>query len=108
MYVPLTLAFGKTIHSFQGCNVGPTKEGQPDNPVQSIVVDPGTKSFEATALGLFFSVSSHVSTLGDSRDFIVSVLFFTGNSVMYTRINNITCRKDGILHYKVTLCIHWV
>ena len=53
-YVPLTLAFGKTIHSFQGYNVGPTKEGQPDNPIQSIVVDPGTRAFEAKAPGLFF------------------------------------------------------
>ena len=34
----LTLAFGKTIHSFQGQNVGPGLPHQPENPIQTIVV----------------------------------------------------------------------
>ena len=107
-YVPLTLAFGKTIHSFQGYNVGPTTEGQPDNQIQSIVVDPGTRSFEARAPGLFFSVTSRVSTLGDPRDFTTSALFFTGNNMTFNRIKDITCKRDGTPYYKVSLRTKWV
>ena len=71
----MTLAFGKTIHSFQGYNVGPTRKNQPKNPFQSIVVDPGSRSFEANSLGLFYSVSSRVSTLGLPLDLTTSALF---------------------------------
>ena len=40
-YVPLTLAFAKTIHTFQGANVGPTYPGQPPNEVSRVIVFPG-------------------------------------------------------------------
>ena len=74
-YIPLTLAFSKTIHSFQGQNVGPSQPGQPKNMIQSIVVDPGTRSFEATSPGLFYSVLSRVTTLGDPNDITTSAIF---------------------------------
>ena len=75
LYIPLTLAFGKTIHSFQGQNVGPTQPGQPKNMIQSIVVDPGTRSFEAALSGLFYSVLSRVITLCDPNDITTSAIF---------------------------------
>ena len=107
-YIPLTLAFGKTIHSFQGYNVGPTKENQPENAIKSIVVDPGTRSFEANSPGLFFSVSSRVTTLGDPRDFTTSALFFIGSNMTPNRIKNITRKQDGTPYKKVILCNKWV
>ena len=99
----MTLAFGKTINSFQGQNVGPTQPGQPINPIQAIIVDPGTRVFESTSPGLFYSVLSRVTTLGDPNDITTSAIFFNGNNMTRHRILNITSRKDGLPYAKVTL-----
>ena len=107
MYVPLTLAFGKTIHSFQGQNVGPTRPGQPENPIKSIVVDLGPRSFEGSAPALAFSICSRATTLGDPNDLTTSALFFNGNNMNRDRIQNITCRKDGLPYAKVALQKKW-
>ena len=103
MYIPLTLAFGKTIHSFQGHNVGPTSMGQPQNAVKSIVVDPGTRRFESLSPGLLYSTISWVTTLGTVGDLTSSALFFSGSNMTYARINNITCKKDGTPYHRVSL-----
>ena len=39
--IPLQLAFGKTIHTFQGQSVGKVQPHQPKNQFQRIIVDPG-------------------------------------------------------------------
>ena len=43
LYMPLSLAFGKTIHRFEGASVGNTAPGRPDNAFEKIVGDPGTR-----------------------------------------------------------------
>ena len=62
-YIPLTLAFGKTVHTFQGQSVGPVKEGQPPNAIQYIIVDPGERGFEGMNPGLFYTILSRITTL---------------------------------------------
>ena len=43
-YIPLRLAFARTIHTFQGQNAGPVGIGQTPNVIQKLVCDPGTKT----------------------------------------------------------------
>ena len=43
--------------------------------IQSIVVDLGTRSFEAASPGLFYSVLSRVTTLGGPNDITTSAIF---------------------------------
>ena len=107
-YVPLTLAFGKTIHSFQGQNVGPTCPGQPKNSVQHIVVEPGTRSFEGNSPGLLYSVISRITTLGDPFDLFTLALFFHGDNINRERLQNITYRNDSKPYAKFLLCTKWV
>ena len=82
----MTLAFGKTIHSFQGQNVGPTQPHQPTNPVQTIVVDPGTRSFEGSSPGLLYSIVSRVTIPPDPSNILASPLFFDGFNMTRDRL----------------------
>ena len=54
-YLPLTLAYGKTAHTFQGQNVGPVPAGRPKNAIPEIICDPGTRRFEGFHCGLFYT-----------------------------------------------------
>ena len=42
LLVPLSLAFAKTIDTFQGQNAGPVDPGKPPNPIQRVICDPGS------------------------------------------------------------------
>jgi hypothetical protein len=88
--LPLTLAYARTIHSFQGCNAGPSQPGQQQNDVQRIIVDPGTKQFEGHNPGLFYTALSRITTMGDPADKSTSAIFFTGSNMTSSRIMNIT------------------
>ena len=64
LFLPLTLSFGRTVHTYQGQNAGPVDPGRPPNPVQRIIYDPGTRSFEAKSIGLFYAILSRATTIG--------------------------------------------
>ena len=59
-YLPLELAFGKTIHTFQGLEAGP------DKPIQTIIVNCGTNLFESSNPGLQYTAMSRASTIGEN------------------------------------------
>ena len=63
-FVPLALLFGQTVHTFQGQNAGKVDAGRPPNPVQCIIWDPGTRAFEDTNIGLFYTILSRATTIG--------------------------------------------
>ena len=63
-FVPLKLAYGKTAHTYQGQNAGPTPPGKPPNAVQTLVVDPGPLDFEGKNVGLFYSTATRATTVG--------------------------------------------
>lgn len=59
-YIPLQLAFARTLHKFQGQTVGPGHNNQ------CMVFNPGTPRFEGSNPGLFYVGLSRVTTLGSS------------------------------------------
>ena len=73
--MPLLLAFGKTIHSFQGASVGKTAPGRPDNAFEKIVGEPGTKQFKSINPGLFYTLLSRATTFGEEKTRNISNIF---------------------------------
>ena len=109
-YVPLTLAYAKTIHTFQGGTAGPTEEGKPDNPIQRIVCDPGTRSFEGINIGLFYTILSRATTIGNTahtpypKD---SAIYFIGDNMNRERVSDLTLSKSGKPYRKVQKRTAW-
>ena len=64
-YVPLEIAFGKTIHTFQGLQAGRTPPGRPDNPIKTLIVNPGSINFESNNPGLLYTTISRATTIGE-------------------------------------------
>ena len=80
LYMPLSLAFGKTIHSFQGASVGKTAPGRPDNAFERIVGDLGTRQFESINPGLFYTLLLRATTFGEERKPETSAIFLKGQT----------------------------
>lgn len=76
-YVPLTLAYAKTIHCFQGLSAGPVDKGKPANMFKGVICDPHTLDAETNCLGLLYTGVSRATTLGDP-DGLNSAVYFTG------------------------------
>ena len=109
-YVPLTLAYAKTIHTFQGGTAGPTEDGKPDNPVKRIVCDPGTRSFEGINIGLFYTILSRATTIGDTNDTQHpkdSAIYFIGDNMNRERVSDLTLSKTGEPYRKVQKRTAW-
>ena len=94
-YIPLQLAFAQTIHTFQGQNAGPVGIGQAPNAIQKLVCDPGTRRLEGNCVGLFYTLLSRVTTLGDPHDKFSSAIYFTGTNMNTDRVLNITLNEKG-------------
>ena len=106
-YIPLTVAFGKTIHTFQGMIVEPVNEGHEPNPIKRIIVDPGTRMFEGNSPGIMYTLLSRASTLGKSDDKFSSAIYFTGANMNENRIQNITMSSKQTEYEKVKLRKKW-
>ena len=65
--MPSSLAFGKTIHSFQGASVGKTSPRKPDKAFERIVGDPGTRKFEFINPRLFYTLLSRATTFKEKK-----------------------------------------
>jgi hypothetical protein len=94
-YMPLKLAFAKTIDTFQGQNAGPVDPGRPPNPVERIICDPGTRQFEGKKPGIFFTIVSRATTAGveENGKRIGSAFYFHdfgfGNVMTPQRVHNL-------------------
>jgi len=84
--VPLTMAFARSIHKFQGLSAGPTDAGQLPNMYKYLVVDPDEKKFEGTWPGLLYTIVSRATTLGDENGF-GSALYFDASDMDSLPIN---------------------
>ena len=76
--MPLSLAYGKTVHTFQGQTVGPVPPGRPENAIKRIIVEPGTRQFEGNNVGLFYTAASRPTTIGTVEDKMSSAIYFDG------------------------------
>jgi hypothetical protein len=104
-YIPLSLAYGRTVHTFQGQTVGPTQPGRPENPVKRIIVDPGSRGFEGNNVGLFYTAMSRATTIGNPDNKMSSAIYFDG---LQKRITNLTKEQSGRLFKKAELRQNWV
>ena len=107
-YMPLALAYGKTAHTFQGQNVGPVPFGRPANPIQKIIVDPGTRQFEASSVGLFYQLLSRATTIGTQADKTSSAIYFDGPNFCEERFLNLTMSNKNEPYKKVLFRQKWV
>lgn len=92
-YIPLDLAFSRTIHRFQGLSAGPVDDGKIPNMYTSIVCDPDDKSSETLCTGLLYTALSRATTLGDD-DGLNSAIYFTGSDITRERIQRVTKKKN--------------
>jgi hypothetical protein len=106
--IPLTLAYAKTIHTFQGQTVGPAAPGRPENPIKRIPVDPGNQTFKGNNIGLFYTAVSRTTTIGNPNDNLSSAIYFHGPHFSKDRITNLTKGKSGVMYKKPVLRKKWV
>ena len=114
-FLPLTLSFGRTVHTYQGQNAGPVDPGRPPNPVQRIICDPGTRSFEGRSIGLFYTILSRATTIGSFSSTTASyekitdsAIYFFGKNMNQARIRSITLQNNGKPYKKVLQRSAWV
>jgi hypothetical protein len=106
--IPLILAYGKTVHTFQGQTVGPAAPGRPENPIKRIIVEPGTRTFEGNNVGLFYTAMSRATTIGNPDDKMSSAIYFDGPNFSKQRITNLTRQQNGAMYHKAYLRQRWV
>ena len=80
------LAYGQTIHRFQGLSAGPVDDGETPNLFDAVVCDPDGSQYEGQFPGLLYTAVSSATTLGDNNS-LNSALYFTGNLVTEDRLN---------------------
>ena len=101
-YIPLSIAYARTGHTFQGQNVGP------NHPIPCIVVNPGKKSMELLCPGLLYMFISRATTIGTPQNRFKSALFFCSNNMNKARISNITQTKNGTETEKIKKRRKWI
>ena len=102
-YMPLSLAYAKTCHTFQGQTVGK------NNPISCIIVQPGTRDFEGKCPGLFYVFLSRATDIGSAENRRTSAIFFDGPDMTNDRITDLTrSLTTGKEFAKVTKREQWV
>ena len=90
-YIPLKLAFGRTVGSFKGKSAGPTDEGRQKNTFQHLIVDvDDLNSFPH----LFYVALSRATTIGDHNG-KGSAIYFQNNCLSIHRLTNTRKRKPS-------------
>ena len=101
-FIPLSLAYAKTGHTFQGQNVGPSHS------IPCIIVHPGPKQMEQCCPGLLYMFASRPTTIGTPEDRTKSGLFFCSNDMNIERLSNLTTTKEGKLCVKIANRNKWI
>jgi uncharacterized protein (DUF1697 family) len=101
-FVPLSLAFAKTGHTFQGQSVG---EG---HPIPVIIVQPGNRRFEGNSPGLFYVFLSRATDIGTAEDRSSSAIFFFTADMNEDRVSDLLIGADGKEYQKVRKRKIWV
>ena len=69
-YLPLELAFAKSIHTFQGMQAGPT------NAIKRLIVNLGDVKFESNNPGLLYTAISRAMTIDENNEGKNSAIYF--------------------------------
>jgi hypothetical protein len=93
-FPPICLSFATTIHRCQGLTIGKNKEEQQQNSVQSMILDPGTKSFESNCPGTAYVGISRATSMNQNL-IDDSSIFFCGKNINNNRFINMTKTPDG-------------
>jgi len=93
-FLPLELAFARTLHRFQGLSAGPVDEGKIPNMFSVIICDPDIRAVEGRATGFFYTMLSRATTLGDENG-LNSAIYFTGPNLTKERIQNLTLKTNS-------------
>lgn len=104
--LPLRLAYGQTIHTFQGLTVG-TDDNHTTYKTPSIVIYPGSLSFEGKNPGLFYSACSRGTTIGTAEDPLSSSIYFQGQSMSKERVTDMTRTKKGEVFKRIIKRKQW-
>ena len=86
-FIPTTISFGRTIHTFQGQEVGPNKK------IKCMVIDVGDTKFESLANGILYTGISRTSDIGNGNP-EKSSLYFAGN-LTRDRLQNLHYKRSG-------------
>ena len=107
-YCPLSVAYARTIHKFQGLSAGPVDNGKIPNMYDVLICDPDEKYVEGMALGLFYTALSRATTFGDN-DGLKSAIYFCGNAFCEARVRNLTHKSNSNEEFKPAKNRHkWV
>jgi hypothetical protein len=93
-FLPLELAFARTLHRFQGQSSGKVDEGKIPNATPVIVCDPDVSQVEGRSTGFFYTMISRATTFGDDMG-LNSAIYFTGPHLTKDRIQRLTVRSDN-------------
>ena len=93
-FLPLDLAFARTIHKFQGLSAGPVDKGKIPNMYDCIICDPDIQGAECRATGLLCTAASRATKLGD-KDGLNSAIYFQGRDFTRSRIQNVTKKTNS-------------
>ena len=88
-FVPLALAYGYTLHSFQGMNVGKCSN------IPYIIGEPGNRGFEGINPGIFYTLLSRATHIGSKDDRTKSAIFLDGPNMTGDRIRDLTHSLNG-------------
>lgn len=100
--IPLTLAYAKTGHTFQGQTVGP------QNAIQCIIIQPGTIKMEHLCPGLLYMFMSRGTTIGTSENRSKSAIFFSTDELTKDRIQKLTTNSKGETCRKIVRRSKWI
>jgi hypothetical protein len=101
-FIPLSLAYATTGHTFQGQSAGP------EHTIPCIIVQPGTLNMECLCPSLFYMFISRGTMIGTPEDRSSSAIFFTTDELTRDRIQNLTKNQKGELCKKVKRESQWV
>ena len=101
-FIPLTLAYAKTGHTFQGQSAGP------GHVIPCIIIQPGSSKMEKLCPGLLYMLLSRGSTIGTPECRLTSSIFFIGDELTKDRIQNLTTTCKGETCLKIKRRTKWV
>ena len=106
--IPLGLAFGKTLHTMQGANVGKAKPGQAKNAFEYGMFNLGGERTEERFTGATYTALSRATTLGNDSDNLSSALYFFGEYCPPCRFQHINISKTGKIYKRYQDRARWI